>query len=81
MQHLILKHRVLGGYTQRSLAKKMNISQSYISKIESGNKTPTVDMLIKFAEAFNIPICELFPDELKTNCPYKIRATLGTIRT
>ena len=34
------------GITQKSLAKTMTVSQSYISKVENGQKKPT-DMFLK----------------------------------
>ena len=37
------------GISQKSLAKKLNMSQGYISEIEKGIKAPTVRMLYKIA--------------------------------
>ena len=37
------------GISQKSLAKKLNMSQGYISEIEKGIKSPTVRMLYKIA--------------------------------
>jgi transcriptional regulator with XRE-family HTH domain len=42
----ILKHiRVFNDLTQLELSKKLNISRSYISEIESGKKIPTLEVL------------------------------------
>lgn len=71
MHHKITLWREIRGYSQRSLARKMHISQGYLSKVEAGKKSPTVRMLFNFADALDIPICELFPEEYRKNCPYK----------
>lgn len=42
------------GISQKSLAKKLNMSQGYISEIEKGLKSPTVRMLYKIANALEI---------------------------
>jgi transcriptional regulator with XRE-family HTH domain len=41
--------------TQVDLAKRLGISNSYLSEIESGNKAPTIDLLDKYAEIFKMP--------------------------
>lgn len=66
----IAKWRKIQGYSQRSLAEKMGISQAYISAIETGRETLSVNMLIRFAKTLDVPICELFSEELRVNCPY-----------
>jgi len=41
--------------TQLELAKRLGISNSFVSEVESGNKQPTLELLIKYSEEFSIP--------------------------
>lgn len=41
--------------TQVELAKLLGISNSYLSEIENGGKTPQLDLLEKYSEIFKIP--------------------------
>ncbi|MBW9266723.1 MAG: helix-turn-helix domain-containing protein [Candidatus Thiodiazotropha sp. (ex. Lucinisca nassula)] len=43
-------------FSQVSLAKKLGISNSYLSEIESGSKHPSYDLLEKYASVFKMPI-------------------------
>lgn len=47
------------GLNQESLAEKLGVSRSYISELESGNRTPSLDLLGRYADVFNIPISSL----------------------
>lgn len=42
-------------YSQASLSKVMGISQSFVSRVLSGEKTPSVDFCIKIAQALDVP--------------------------
>ncbi|WP_186024183.1 helix-turn-helix transcriptional regulator [Burkholderia gladioli] len=41
--------------TQVELAKRLGISNSYLSEIEKGDKSPGLDLLGKYAEVFKMP--------------------------
>jgi transcriptional regulator with XRE-family HTH domain len=47
--------RVFEGLTQVEAAQKVGVSQSYLSEIERGIKTPTLDVIRKYGEVFGIP--------------------------
>ncbi|WP_447969852.1 helix-turn-helix transcriptional regulator [Nitrospira sp. M1] len=47
--------RVFHDLNQKDLADKLGISNSYLSEIESGKKTPTLDVIEKYSEVFNMP--------------------------
>ena len=50
-----LKHyRELKGISQINLAKDLEVTQGYISKIENGIESPTIRMLYRFADALEI---------------------------
>lgn len=48
---LIRKQR---GLTQQELGAKLNLSKAVISKYENGIGFPTLDVLMQFAEYFNV---------------------------
>jgi len=53
----ILKHiRIFNHTTQLELAENLGMSRSYISEIESGKKTPSLEVLEKYSVAFKIPL-------------------------
>ncbi|WP_017772760.1 MULTISPECIES: helix-turn-helix domain-containing protein [Paraburkholderia] len=41
--------------TQVELAKRLGISNSYLSEIEKGDKAPGLDLLGKYSEVFKMP--------------------------
>lgn len=47
--------RVYHDMKQGELAEKLGISKSYMSEIEKGTKSPTVELINKYAEVFEIP--------------------------
>lgn len=47
------------GMSQPHVAAKMNSFRTYISKVERGCSTPTLEMLCRFADALEIPVWEL----------------------
>lgn len=53
--------------SQKDLANKLEISNSYLSGIESGDKKPGMELLEKYAEIFNMPVSSilLFSEQLK----------------
>lgn len=47
------------GLNQSTLAEKLDVSRSYISELESGNRTPSLDLLNRYAGIFDIPVSSL----------------------
>ncbi len=47
--------RVFHDLNQKDLADKLEISNSYLSEIESGKKTPTLEVIERYSEVFNMP--------------------------
>lgn len=48
--------------TQEGMANYLNVSQTYISKLESSERELTVDLLTKIADLFVCDICDLVDD-------------------
>lgn len=47
--------RIANNLTISVLARRMGVSQAYISSIEAGNRRVTEDLLTKYSKAFRIP--------------------------
>jgi transcriptional regulator with XRE-family HTH domain len=44
---------------QTELAERLGISGSYLSEIEAGDKEPSMDLLMKYAEIFKMPVSSI----------------------
>ena len=44
---------------QTQLAGKLSISTSYLSELEAGKKEPTLDILQRYSDVFNVPLSSL----------------------
>ena len=51
------KHK---GLKQCELSNRIDISQAYLSGIETGNRTPSMDVIEKISKSLNIPIPIMF---------------------
>ena len=51
--------RIFHRQTQLALAKRLGISNSYLSEIESGSKPVSLELLTKYSELFKIPASTL----------------------
>ncbi len=51
------------GYTQLEMEEYTGVSRAYYGRIELGTHAATVDVLIKIADALNVPLYRLFLDE------------------
>lgn len=72
MLHQALRHlRRYHQIKQDDLAKQLEISNSYLSEIESGKKAHaiTIDLLKRYSEIFNVPISSLllFSEQLDSS--------------
>lgn len=66
--------------SQSELSVKLGISNSYLSEIESGKKQPTIEILTKYSEQFDIPLSSIlfFSENLDNPKPSdKIRLTVA----
>lgn len=68
----IKKTRISMGISQKELAKKSRLSQSYIAKLESNNrvKSPTLNTLKKISKVLNV--CPFFLVQCNKQC-YKCK--------
>lgn len=47
------------GLNQSALAKQLGVSRSYISELESNNRTPSLDLLHRYSDVFKVPVSSL----------------------
>jgi transcriptional regulator with XRE-family HTH domain len=53
------------GLTMRQLGKMLEVTDGYVSKMETGDKLPNVAMVIKVARLFNVTSDQLIMDDLE----------------
>ena len=70
---LIQKHREAAGMSQEQLAEAVGVSAIFISTIERGVKSPSLENFIEIVNALNITADPLLVGVLKNG--YKIRAS------
>ncbi len=59
-RQIIRSKREAEGLSQYELAKKLGITQTFLSEIERGRKNPSLEQFFKICEALEI---RFFPDE------------------
>lgn len=60
MRELLIEAR--GNKTQTIAASELGISQKYLSKLELGQRTPSLKVAIKISDYYKKSVEELFPD-------------------
>ncbi|MEK5358136.1 helix-turn-helix domain-containing protein [Paenibacillus sp. FSL L8-0709] len=72
---ILKKTRDIYGYKAKEMSVKLDISPSYLSEIENNKKKPSLDLLEKYAETFDMKVSTLIllsedhDDAIKTNKP------------
>lgn len=59
-REVIRNHRKKQGWSQYRLAKEIGVAQSFVNEIESGKKSPSIEVFFKICDALDIKV---FPDE------------------
>jgi len=69
------------GWTQQRLAQEINIHPTYISRIESCNKLPTLYIIARIAEVLDVEAYELLlEDEKLDTSDYKKKKIINILR-
>ena len=71
--------RVYHDMKQADLAEKLEVTKSYVSEIEAGNKTPSMDVLNQYAKVFDIPLSSILFFAENVEKPTKISKAQGII--
>ncbi|WP_157218586.1 helix-turn-helix transcriptional regulator [Flavisphingomonas formosensis] len=63
--------RVYHDLKQKQAAERLGVSTSYISEIEKGTKTPTLETIDRYSKAFDIPVSSImfFSETLERGGP------------
>ena len=72
--------RVFHDMSQTALAEKLNISKSYLSEIEKGEKKKvTLDLLERYSQVFNLPVSSLmfFAEQVDDGPREKMRGAIA----
>lgn len=51
--------RVLNDLTQKQLADRLDISDSYVSEVERGNREPSLAIIKKYSDEFKLPVSSI----------------------
>jgi DNA-binding XRE family transcriptional regulator len=55
----VMKYRKQAALSQETLAEKADIHPNYVGRIERGECTPTITILVKIAKALNLRVYKL----------------------
>ena len=66
--------RVFHDLKQNELAERLGISQSHLSDIERGEKTPSNELVTRYAHEFELPISSIwfFDEKLREGAPPRV---------
>ena len=53
------KYRIENNYTQLALAYELGLSDRHIQRLESGDNSPSLEVLVKLSTLFQVPVNEL----------------------
>lgn len=67
MREKLVEQRKLLDLTQVKLAKILGISEVYVRKLESGERNPSIALMLKFEKLYKVSMKELFPDIFLNN--------------
>ena len=61
--------RTARGWTLDELARRTDLSKSYLSRLEDGDRQPSIAALLSLAQAHGLPLASLFgPPQAKAGC-------------
>ena len=60
MQLMIRQERIENGWSQSNVAKQVGITQTMLQKIETGQRHPSFDVLVKLEDLFGMDYRDLF---------------------
>jgi len=77
----IIYLRKLHNISANKLSKELKVDPSTINKIEKGTAKPSVDLLFKICEYFDITLAEFFADtQEQESLPPEVRRVCGKVQ-
>lgn len=77
----IQQRRQQHGFSQQYVSEKLNLSTSFYSRVERGEKVASLETLIRIANFFGFSLDFLLQDSLQKNVPEKLQTELAQIFT
>ena len=67
INNALKKIRLFHKLKQNELSRELNISNSYLSEIENGKKSPSIELLQSYSNYFDLPVSSLlyFSEQLE----------------
>ena len=72
--------RTSHNFNQKELAQKLGISSSYLSEIESGQKTPSLALLYRYGQVFEVPVSSILFLAENFECQQKNKKALVSLK-
>lgn len=60
MKYLVGDVRYAKGMSMRELSDRAHISKSYLQRIEAGEATPSLEVMVRLARALGVPLDDLY---------------------
>ncbi len=70
------KFRQIAGMTQDILSEKLGITSQHLSYLETGSRSPSFEVMVYAADAFNLSLSDLFVDSGKDSIGSKHKETM-----
>jgi len=67
--------------TQEQVAERVGLTVNYVSRIERGLENPTLETLLKLAEALRVEPVDLFTFSHEERDPRRLRQSIGRLAT
>ena len=71
--------RVFHDMKQQELAERLGLSKSYVSELESGKKVPSIEVIQKYSDTFDIPASSIlfFSESLEHPSPKRAKSAIA----
>ena len=63
MKYFVGDVRYGKGMSLRELSERAHISESYLQRIEAGEATPSLEIMVRIARALGVPLDDLYQAE------------------
>lgn len=72
--------RLTLGHSQESFSERLHISREHLSRIESGSRNPSIDLIIEIADAADVTLDYLILGKTaNTEIRHEIRSIISTL--